>query len=297
MKLTVRAPAKINLTLDVVGVRESDGYHLLQTVMQTVGCTDEITMSLADEPGVRLHMSNPRLPTDDRNTAVCAARAFLEAAGLDERRVGLELSVRKRIPVQAGMAGGSADAAGVLVGLDRLFRTGMPRKKLCAIGAQIGADVPFCVMGGTARGEGIGTELTPLPALPDCRIVVAKPYGGVSTAAAYQAIDRVQPTAFVHPDHAGMEAALHARDLAGVGARLCNLFEQAADDAQIRQIRQIMERFAPLGSQMTGSGSAVFALFPPDADVSGCVAALREVCREVFTCRPWRGGPSVLRIS
>ena len=272
--LTLTAPAKINLTLDVLG-RRPDGYHDLRTVMQTVDLSDTVTLEPAGE-GISLSLSDPALPCDRRNTAFAAAEVFF--AALRERggdSFGVRMFVQKTVPQQAGMAGGSADAAAVLRGLNRLAGDPFSRDALCALGARIGADVPFCVRGGAALATGIGEVLTPVPGLSETlSIVVCKPPVGVSTGAAYNAVD-AHLSAVIPSDEAGLLAALAAGDPAGVGARLHNAFEQALAIPEVTAILTRMRSFRPLGCRMTGSGSAVFALFADDAAARACAAALR----------------------
>ena len=174
-RLTVPAPAKLNLSLDIVGVRE-DGYHLLRMIMQTIDLCDQIVLERADE--ISLTCNLPELPCDERNLAVRAAHAFFERTGLPG---GVRMTLDKNIPHGAGMGGGSADAAAVLKGLNELCGTDLSQQELCEIGLRLGADVPFCIVGGTQLAEGVGERLTPLPPLPDCFLLVAKPEQGVST--------------------------------------------------------------------------------------------------------------------
>lgn len=287
MNVTVEAPAKINLTLDVVG-RRDDGYHLVETVMQAVDLCDRVTVRRTDKPGaVSLVCDDARVPDGPDNTAVRAAAAFFEACGLPNP--GVEIELRKRIPLQAGLAGGSADAAGTLVALDRLMDTRMTAAELCAVAETVGADVPFCVLGAAAYAEGIGTILTPLPSLPDCAVVIAKPLDGVSTAEAYRLVDRA---ALTRRPHTGAAVdAVCAGDLAAVAHGLCNVFEEALALPEVAAIGQVMREHGTLGCRMTGSGSAVFGLFDNEEAARRCAAALRRDYDEVFQCRPCPHGP------
>ncbi|MBR3290445.1 MAG: 4-(cytidine 5'-diphospho)-2-C-methyl-D-erythritol kinase [Clostridia bacterium] len=289
--LTLRAPAKINLTLDILGCRP-DGYHELRTVMQTVDLADTVTLKRTEGGGIALSLSDPALPCDRRNTAYAAAEVFF--AALRERGgepFGVWIHVTKTIPQQAGMAGGSADAAAVLRGLNRLAGDPFSRDTLCALGAKIGADVPFCVRGGAALATGIGERLTPVPGLPETlTVVVCKPPVGVSTGAAYNAVDAAL-SAVTPSDEAGLLAALQAGDPAAVGARLHNAFEQALSIPEVTAILARMRAFSPLGCRMTGSGSAVFALFSDEAAARACADALFGAADDppagdVFLCRP-----------
>ncbi len=288
MQVIVHAPAKINLTLDVVGVR-ADGYHLLESVMQSVDCCDTLIATATDGEVMLEVLGAPPCPVE-KNTAYHAAQVFLRETGI---KGGAALTLTKRIPQQAGMGGGSADAAAALLALDKLYDTRLSTEELCAMGVQVGADVPFCVLGGTAMVTGIGEGLEPLPALPDCYIVIAQPADGVSTAAAYAALDRAPiPT---HPDHPAMLAALRRGDLGGVCAGVFNVFEPATAIDGVTAIRRRMAQFQPLASQMTGSGSAVFAIFDDAARAQACADALAGEFPTAFVCRPCGGNRMEIR--
>lgn len=273
--ITVAAPAKINLTLSVEGVRE-DGYHLLSSVFQSVTLCDTVT--LREAPSLSLSLSDPSLPSDGRNTAYRAAEVFLRSLG---RRGGASIRVEKRIPQRAGLGGGSADAAAVLVGLNALYGTRYSPERLREMGLQVGADVPFCLTGGTALVRGIGERITPLPPLPRCAIVIATPRFGVSTKEAYDAVDRARPAPL---SQEGMCRALAEGDLRGVGERLFNAFERALDLPPIGELKRRMSAFFPLGCGMSGSGSAVFALFADEAAAMPCYESLSDVPH--YLCAP-----------
>ncbi len=282
MQVIVHAPAKINLTLDVVGVR-ADGYHLLESIMQSVDCCDTLTATATDGELTLTVVGAPPCPVE-KNTAYRAAQVFLRETGI---KGGAAMTLEKRIPQQAGMGGGSADAAAALIALDRLYDTRLSVEELCAMGVLVGADVPFCVLGGTAMVTGIGEGLESLPALPDCYIVIAQPADGVSTAAAYDALDRAPiPT---HPDHPATLAALRRGDLGGVCAGVFNVFEPATAIDGVTAIRRRMAEFSPLASQMSGSGSAVFAIFDDAARAQACADALAGEFPTAFVCRPCGG--------
>ncbi len=279
MNVTVWAPAKINLTLDVVGRRE-DGYHLLESVMQAVDIADTLTAEKATD----ITLDTAALCPVEKNTAYRAAVAFFAHTGIAG---GVHMTLTKRIPQQAGMGGGSADAAATLWALDRLYDTRLSVEELCAIGLTVGADVPFCVLGGAAYVTGIGEGLQPLPSLPECYIVVAQPADGVSTAEAYAAIDRA-PIA-IHPDHSRALPAMERGDLQGICRQVHNVFEPATAIAGVKEIRRVMEGFAPLASQMTGSGSAVFAIFSEETAATACRDALAAKVPTAFICHPCDG--------
>lgn len=277
-RLTVPAPAKLNLSLDIVGVRE-DGYHLLHMIMQTIDLCDQIVLERADE--ISLTCNLPELPCDERNLAVRAARVFFERTGLPG---GVRMTLDKNIPHGAGMGGGSADAAAVLKGLNELCGTDLSQQELCEIGLRLGADVPFCIVGGTQLAEGVGERLTPLPPLPDCFLLVAKPEQGVSTPEAYRAYDRL--TGVLHPDTAELTGLLSRGDLSGFCARMENVLEPAVPLPEIQQIRAEMLAAGALGSRMTGSGSAVFGVFTQEQPALVCKKNLKKRFSQVYLCRP-----------
>lgn len=277
-RLTVPAPAKLNLSLDIVGVRE-DGYHLLHMIMQTIDLCDQIVLERADE--ISLTCNLPELPCDERNLAVRAAHAFFERTGLPG---GVRMTLDKNIPHGAGMGGGSADAAAILKGLNELCGTDLSQQELCEIGLRLGADVPFCIVGGTQLAEGVGERLTPLPPLPDCFLLVAKPEQGVSTPEAYRAYDRL--TDVLHPDTAELTGLLSCGDLPGFCARMENVLEPAVPLPEIQQIRAEMLAAGALGSRMTGSGSAVFGVFTQEQPALVCKKNLKKRFSQVYLCRP-----------
>ena len=265
--LSARAYGKINLTLEITG-RRPDGYHTLETVMQSVSVADMV--SVEKDPAGPVVRCGGGIPEDPSNTAWRAVEAF--AAYCKEeayRRVCVR--IEKHIPSQAGMGGGSADAAAVLVLLNELFQTNLPVPALCAIGAGVGADVPFCIAGGTQLCRGIGEILSPAPPLARCLILLCKPPQGVSTGEAFRRADEGA--------YAGGEAtramvqALAAGDLAAVAAGLQNDFERLVPLQEVQDIRRAMLEHGALGARMTGSGSVVYGLFSsPDAAVAAAQA-------------------------
>lgn len=279
-EIRLLAMAKLNLTLDIRG-RRADGYHEIETVMQSVTLADTVRLHRTGSGRLELRCSDSALPAGPENLAWRAAEAFFRAAGRSNS--GIAMEIRKEIPAGAGLAGGSADAAAVLAGLDCLLDTHCGRERLCAVGASLGADIPFCLTGGTCLARGKGERLEPVPALPACEIVVAKPAESVSTAAAYRAFDRIADP--VHPRLPAVTAALAAGDLAGVARNLGNVFEQAGAPAAVAAIRAAMREEGALGSAMTGSGSAVFGLFDCPERAKSCAARLGERMA-AFLCRP-----------
>lgn len=281
MELT--ANAKINLTLDILRKRE-DGYHDLQMVMQSVTLADELTVTPAKGPQGDAVADLRFLPTGNRNLAQVAAAAFREATGLGGE---VDVSIRKRVPVCAGLAGGSADAAAVLRAMNTLTGAGLSPAELADIGARAGSDVPFCVLGGTALAEGRGERLTPLSPLPYCHIVLCKPPFSIPTP---QLFARVNVRKIVRrPDTAGVLAALTAGDLAGVARRMYNVFEDVLEPrraAEITAIKAVLIDRGALGASMSGSGPSVFGLFEAENAARDACALLKESYRDVFLCTP-----------
>ena len=285
MTVTVQAPAKINLTLAVTG-RRPDGYHTLDSVFQAVTLYDEVTVTETGDGRISLFLEKTDLPADASNTAFRAAEVFFRETGLENP--GVAVTVRKRIPQQAGLGGGSADAAGTLWALSRLFAPHLSRKALCGMGLSVGADVPFCLIGGAARVTGIGEVLRPILPLPMCEILLMKPAKGVSTAAAYRAVD-----AFPYGNSTTserMEAALLRGDLAAAGRCVSNGFETALALPEVAEAVAAARAAGALGSAMTGSGSAVFALFDDQGRRQACLESLSGTGVDCFSVQPCRTG-------
>ncbi len=251
------AYAKVNLTLDVLRKR-ADGYHDLKSVMQTVSLQDDIFLTPGTGKPWSLLCDKEGIPCDGRNLAWKAAQVFFDAAGLDPD--GLEMRIVKRIPSQAGLGGGSSDAAAVLRGLNRHYGMPLTMEQLADLGAQVGSDVPFCVLGGTVMCEGRGERMRPLRPLPDCFFVVVKPEFPISTPELFRKIDDADIV--LRPDHEGMEDALERAALSKVCERLCNVFDPVVsqEHGELDQIKAVFARCGALGWQMSGSGSAVYCI-------------------------------------
>ena len=280
--VTVLAPAKLNLALDVVGTLPN-GYHDLDMVMQAIDLQERLV--LRRSPYLNLRMPGSFVPVNNKNTAIKAALAFFDYTGL---LAGVDITIHKAVPVRAGMAGGSADAAGVLVGMNELYGAKLSMSELCAIGATIGADVPFALMGGTCRVRGVGDLLKPLPPCPDCRFVVVMPSIGVSTPEAFQRYDQMGSP--VHPDCERQEAAVRAGDLAAICAAAGNALEHCSGAQETPAICAKLNEHGALTSQMTGSGAAVFGVFDGEDAARAAVQALQGSYKQVYLCRPVRGG-------
>lgn len=255
--VTLKALAKINLGLDVLG-RRDNGYHDVRMVMQTIYLYDHVTMKKTESEGIQLETNLFFLPVDETNIAYKAAKLLMDEFQIKE---GVHITLEKHIPVSAGMAGGSSNAAAVLVGMNRLFSLGLSRKELMERGVRLGADVPYCIMRGTALAEGIGEELSPLPPLPKCHVLIAKPGISVSTKVVYEKLDS-KPIED-HPDIDCIIEGLEKQDLVQVANSMGNVLERVTIDDYpvIEEIKNVMKDAGALSAMMSGSGPTVFGLF------------------------------------
>ena len=272
--MRLRAFAKINLGLDILRKRE-DGYHEVRMIMQTIQMYDVLEMKKVKKPGISLSVNYPYIPSDERNLVYKAAKLLMDEFQVKE---GVDIRLEKFIPVAAGMAGGSTDAAAVLVGVNRMFDLGFTKKELMERGVKLGADVPYCIMRGTALSEGIGEILTELPAPPQCHLVIAKPQISVSTKAVYGKLRVNELAPEEHPDIDGMMAAIKNGDLDGVIERLGNVLETVTvpDHPEIAEIKEIMVENGACGSLMSGSGPTVFGIYKGRELAEKACQALRE---------------------
>lgn len=277
------AYAKLNLTLDVLGKRP-DGYHDLRSVMQTVSVRDDIEIDIGTGKPWTLQCDKDGIPCDERNLAWKAAKVFCDTLNKDPN--GLAIRITKRIPSQAGMGGGSADAAAVLRALNDHYGNPLSILALAELGARIGSDVPFCVVGGTCMCEGRGEQLRKLPDLPDCIFVVVKPEFSVSTPELYQKIDTVSIPK--HPDNKAMEAALLAGDLEKVAQNVFNVFDPVVTEEhlELNYIKSLFHQYGAMTYQMTGSGSAVFAMVSEFEVAAVICNMLKDNYPNIFICKP-----------
>ncbi len=257
--LSLKAYGKINLGLDVLRRRE-DGYHDVRMIMQTVGIFDRVDLIWKEEPGIQVETNLYYLPTNENNLVYKAAKLLMDEFQVQE---GLLIRLRKFIPVAAGMAGGSSDAAAVLFGVNKMFRLGLTTEELMERGVKIGADVPYCILRGTALSEGIGEVLTSLSPVPQCQVLVAKPGINVSTKFVYENLHANDLRPEQHPDIDGMIRAIKAQDLQGIADKLGNVLETVTvkEYPVIQEIKDKMLEFGAIGSLMSGSGPTVFGLF------------------------------------
>ena len=304
--MRLQAFAKINLGLDVLGKRE-DGYHEVRMIMQTIRMYDQLDMRKSVEPGIHLTTNKKYIPVDENNLDIffigCqdennlvwrAAKLMMDTCGIME---GVSIHLHKVIPVAAGMAGGSSDAAATLVGMNRLFHCGLSKEKLMELGVQIGADVPYCVLRGTALAEGIGEKLTVLPPMPDCWILIGKPGISVSTKYVYTTLDLNTDT--VHPDIDGMKKALEDGNLYGITERMGNVLQDVTIPAypEVERIKEQMKTLGAVNAMMSGSGPTVFGIFDNEEKAQEACQKLRESgsCQQVFLTVPFNnyGGKTI----
>ena len=279
--IRLKARAKINLGLDVLGKRD-DGYHEVRMIMQTVGIYDRIIIKKIPEDEIRINSNLFFLPVNENNLVYKAIMLMKNKYKLDG---GIEVDLNKFIPVAAGMAGGSSDAACALFGMNRLFELNVPMKELMKIGVEIGADVPYCLMRGTALAEGIGEKLTRLPDMPFCHILIAKPPVNVSTKLVYEKLDNTDVK--LHPDIDGIIEAIKLKDVALVASRMGNVLESVTVPLYpvIDSIKKDMIEHGAMNAMMSGSGPTVFGIFPDEQSMIACQQFLRQKgeARQVYT--------------
>ena len=282
-QVTEKAYAKINLGLDVIR-RRPDGYHEVKMIMQTVDIFDILTIKKTEKTGISLMVGDAELPCDKNNLIYKAAEAVMSEYELPG---GVEITLEKNIPIAAGMAGGSSDAAAVYRGMNRLFNLNMSLSDMQKMGVKIGADVPYCIMGGTALSEGIGEILSALPAPPDAYLVVAKPDIDVSTKFVYENLHA--DTLQYHPDIDGMVAALKERSLTGITDRLGNVLETVTEKNYpvIAQIKQLMKENGAENALMSGSGPTVFGIYRTQAEAEAAYEILRgkQLAKQLFVTK------------
>lgn len=270
--MRLRAFAKINLGLDILRKRE-DGYHEVRMIMQTIQMYDVLEMKKVKKPGISLSVNYPYIPSDERNLVHKAAKLLMDEFQVKE---GVDIRLEKFIPVAAGMAGGSSDAAAAMVGINHLFKLGLSEKDLMDRAVNIGADVPYCIMRGTALAEGIGEKLTRIAQVPDCYVLIGKPGIGVSTKTAYESLqlDKIQS----HPDIDGMIRDIENGNLLAMTDKMGNVFESGIIGKYpvIGEIKDLMEANGALKAMMSGSGPTVFGIFDDREKMEAAAAVLRQ---------------------
>ena len=270
--MRLRAFAKINLGLDILRKRE-DGYHEVRMIMQTIQMYDVLEMKKVKKPGISLSVNYPYIPSDERNLVYKAAKLLMDEFQVKE---GVDIRLEKFIPVAAGMAGGSSDAAAAMVGINHLFKLGLSEKDLMDRAVNIGADVPYCIMRGTALAEGIGEKLTRIAQVPDCYVLIGKPGIGVSTKTAYESLqlDKIQS----HPDIDGMIRDIENGNLLAMTDKMGNVFESGIIGKYpvIGEIKDLMEANGALKAMMSGSGPTVFGIFDDREKMEAAAAVPRQ---------------------
>ena len=290
MKIMVKANSKINLLLDITGIKKN-GYHSLFSIMQSISLGDIITVEKIDGEAIIVTCDTEGVPTDKSNIVYKCADKFFEYARIKKSK-GIHIHIEKHVPFCAGMGGGSGDGAAVLVALNKMFETNYPEKVLCRIGVQVGADIPFCIVGGTSLVLDTGAIVAPLPDLGDYHIVIVKPEDGVSTKEAYEAVDSVENIR--HPKNYEMLELLADGD-SEAALKLCsNVFEQAFEIKGRVDIKAIMNENGAAATCMTGSGSAVFGIFKDIADAEKSVEQLGTGYGKVYLCEPASVGVEII---
>ncbi len=279
-EIRLKALAKINLGLDVTGCRD-DGYHLVRMIMQTIHLFDSVQMEKLEEPDIRLTTNIRFLPTDEHNIAYKAAKLLIDEFNLKQ---GIHIDIKKCIPVSAGMAGGSTDAAAVLYGMNQMYELKLSQRQLAKRALTLGADVPYCLMRGTALAEGIGEKLTRLPAVPRCPVVIAKPGISVSTKWVYERLSLNEQTE--HPDIDQLMEDIRQQDLKGMASHMGNILEGVTikEYPVIAQIKEKLMEHGALQAMMSGSGPTVFALFEERGQARAAADALRAsgIARQIY---------------
>lgn len=283
--LQLKAYAKINLGLDVVRKRE-DGYHEVRMVMQTIKLYDKLTFRLLEEDEIRMKTNLGFLPINEDNLVYKAVKLLKDTYHIEK---GMEIDLFKCIPVAAGMAGGSTDCAAALVGASKLFGLGLSKQELMELGVKLGADVPYCILRGTALSEGIGEVLTPLPPMPDCHILIAKPPISVSTKFVYENLRANELEK--HPDIDGMVEAIKGQNLRGITDRMENVLETVTIPAYpvIEEIKNCMKEHGAINALMSGSGPTVFGIYADEEQAQLARERIREkeLASQVYVVRPF----------
>jgi 4-diphosphocytidyl-2-C-methyl-D-erythritol kinase len=280
VKLLVKAPAKINLSLDVL-YKRPDGFHEVEMIMTTIDLADRVELTLLEQDKIHILSHNRYVPDDQRNLAFQAAQLLKDRYHVKK---GVQITIEKTIPVAAGLAGGSSDAAATLRGLNKLWDLGLTLDKLASLGSEIGSDVSFCVYGGTALAKGRGEMITDLPAPPTCWVILAKPFIGVSTAEVYRRLDL---KGMKHPNISEMVKAIENNDYQSVCDNVGNVLEDVTLKLhpEVAQIKEQMKRFGADAVLMSGSGPTVFGIVQHDSRMHRIYNGLRGFCDQVFAVR------------
>ncbi|MDO4565907.1 MAG: 4-(cytidine 5'-diphospho)-2-C-methyl-D-erythritol kinase [Oscillospiraceae bacterium] len=285
------ARAKINLSLDIVG-RRADGYHLMDMVMRSVDLSDELTLHLRESGGINLSSNARYLPRDGRNLVVKAVSRLCERVGIEPP--SLDIHIKKRIPAQAGLGGGSADAAAALIGVNSLLSLGLGKEELCSTGESVGADVPFCLIGGAARVGGIGELVRSVPDRCDYVVLILMPARGRSTVEAFARFDK--GAVFKRPDTEALLAALASGDTAAMGIHLENAFCSLESGGESERLKSLLLRNEALGASMSGSGAAVFGIYSDIFSAQRAKRALEGEAAGAYIARPCAEGVKIISV-
>lgn len=287
--MKIKAYAKINLMLDILGTLPN-GYHNLWMIMQSVSLYDTVTVEKNDSGEITLSCSKVGIPLDEKNIAHKAAKAFFEYTGI--KNCGIHIHIEKKIPSEAGLAGGSADGAAVIKALNEIFSAGLNDRQMCRIGKKIGADVPFCIMGGTCLAQNIGEVLSPLPDIPEYYFVLAKPQMGVSTKEAFSLVDTAGYIKRPKKDEMLISAA--NEDFENMLKLAANVFEQVIEVPERVEIKKIMRENNAKLALMSGSGPTVYGVFEDKKDAQNCAEKLKTIIKDVFVATPVKEGLEII---
>lgn len=291
MKVTVKAYAKINLLLDILGLLDN-GYHNLYMLMQSVGIYDVVSVETTESKKTVLTCSVPDIPVDGKNIAYKAAKAFFEYTGIEN--CGLEIHIEKNIPHAAGLAGGSADGAAVVTALKRIFKPELSDREIIEICSSFGSDVPFCALGGTMLAQGSGTILSYMPQLDFKNIIIVKPDCSVSTAEAYSSFDNASHIR--HPDRNGIFQSVIKGDYEHLYTLIDNVFEQFIDVRERIDIKAIMRKYSAKCACMSGSGPSVFGIFESRTDAESCYKEMKEKFENTYLCESTKSGVEIISV-
>lgn len=289
MEIKVNAPAKVNLAVDVLG-RRPDGYHSVSLVLQAISLSDTITITSTGTQNITVTCNDENVPTDKTNIVYKSAERFFKYTNIEND--GINIDIKKVVPSQAGLGGGSSDGAATIMGLNILYNTRLKDKDMEEICSYIGADVPFFIKGGTQLATGIGTDMEKLHSMPECHIVVCKPDVNVSTKEAYDAIDAQPPKQFKYSDE--LIKGLYMRSLNSVVTSMYNDFDVFLDIKEVVDIKKFMYKEKANGACMSGSGSAVFGVFKKEKNAVKCMEKLKEKYPQTFLCKPIKIGCSII---
>lgn len=279
--MKIKAYAKVNLMLDILGTLPN-GYHNLWMIMQSVSLYDTVTVTKNDSKEITITCNKEGIPTDEKNIAHKAARAFFDATRIEN--CGICIDIEKSIPSEAGLAGGSADGAAVIKALNELFSANLTERELCRIGKKVGADIPFCIVGGTCLAQNIGDVVSPLEDIPECFLVLAKPQMGVSTKEAYESFDNA--SYIRRPKREKMLIAAANGDFDEMCRLSANVFEQVIEVTERVEIKKIMRKHNAKFSLMSGSGPTVYGIFENNEDAEACAEKLKSIVKDVFIATP-----------